>query len=77
MPSIEQVLEQVTEEWMAIPGVEGTGIGLCDERPCIKVFASRPAERIAPPIPDEAEGYPVSVELTGPFRALDTVPDDR
>jgi hypothetical protein len=76
LESIETVLRRVTDRWMAIPGVVGTGIGLCDDRPCIKVFASRPADQLDPPIPAEVAGHPVEVELTGPFRALDTLPED-
>jgi hypothetical protein len=70
--TIEAALERVTDDWMAIPGVEGTGIGLCDERPCIKVFVSRPASELDPPLPDEVGGHPVRVEPTGTFRASDT-----
>ena len=72
---IETVLKRVTDRWMAIPGVVGTGIGRCDAGPCIKVFASRPADQLDPPIPEEVDGYPVQVEVTGPFRALDTLPE--
>ncbi|MFV1988552.1 MAG: hypothetical protein ACC682_14855 [Gemmatimonadota bacterium] len=75
LETIETVLKRVTDRWMANPGVVGTGIGLCDDRPCIKVFASRPADQLDPPIPEEVDGYPVRVEVTGPIRALDTIPD--
>lgn len=71
---IERVLERVTEEWMRVPGVVGTGLGLCDGTPCIKVFVSRPPEELEPPIPEEVEGHPVRFERSGPFEALDTIP---
>lgn len=73
--TIEQVLRRVTDDWMTVPGVAGTGLGLCDGTPCIKVFITRPRDEIDPPIPDEADGHPVRVEPSGPFRALDSVPD--
>ena len=71
--TIEEALARVTESWMRIPGVVGTGIGLCEGQPCIKVFVSRPPDELDPPIPDEVSGHPVRVEPTGPFRALDSV----
>lgn len=72
--TIEQVLRRVTDEWMAIPGVAGTGLGLCDGAPCIKVFVTRPVAEIDPPIPDDVDGHPVRVEQSGPFRARDSIP---
>ena len=69
--TIEQVQEACTDEWMAIPGVEGTGIGLCDGQPCIKVYSSRPAEELREQIPQTVEGYRVKIEKTEPFRAFE------
>lgn len=69
--TIEEVQEAHTGEWMRIPGVVGTGIGSCEGRPCIKVFASELNATIEERIPEEVEGYPVRVEVTGPFRARD------
>lgn len=75
--TIEAALERVTDDWMEIPGVEGTGIGLCDERLCIVVFVSRPAAELDPPIPDQVAGHPVKLEPTGTFRARDTTDTTR
>lgn len=69
--TIEQVQDAYTDEWMAIPGVEGTGIGLCGGKPCIKVYSSRTAEELQGKIPPTVEGYPVTIEETGTFRALE------
>ena len=69
--TIEQVQEAHTKEWMTIPGVEGTGIGLCKEKPCIIVFASKTAEELKDRIPSSVEGYPVTIRKSGTFRALD------
>lgn len=69
--SIQEVQEAHTPAWMSIPGVVGTGIGQCDGAPCIKVFVAQKTSEVDRQIPDEIEGYPVSVEVTGPFRALD------
>jgi len=69
--TIEQVLKDRTDEWMAIPGVEGTAIGLFEGKPCIKIFTSRKPQQLRDKIPSTVEGYTVIIEETGEFRALD------
>jgi hypothetical protein len=69
--TIEQVQEEHTDEWMAIDGVEGTAIGLYEGKPCIKIFISTKSQEIRDKIPSTVEGYPVIIEETGAFRALD------
>ncbi len=68
--TIEQVQEEHTDDWMAIPGVEGTAIGLSEGKPCIKIFTSSKPQEIRAKIPSTVEGYPVIIEETGGFRAL-------
>ncbi len=67
---IEQVQEEHTDQWMAIPGVEGTAIGLYKGKPCIKVFSSIEPQKLRDKIPSSVEGYPVIIEQTGTFKAL-------
>jgi len=69
--SIEQVIAEYTDEWMAIPGIEGTAIGLSDNKPCIKIFTSVKTQELRAEIPSTIEGYPVIIEETGTFHALD------
>ncbi|MHC4362763.1 MAG: hypothetical protein ACYSTZ_08050 [Planctomycetota bacterium] len=69
--TIEQVLNERTAEWMAIPGVEGTAIGIFEGRPCIRVFTSSKLRQVQAKIPSTVEGYPVIIEQTGTFRALE------
>ncbi|MCK4728123.1 MAG: hypothetical protein KAT27_04295 [Desulfobacterales bacterium] len=69
--TIEQVLKDKTDEWMAIPGVEGTAIGLFEGKPCIRVFTSTNPQELQSKIPSTVENYPVIIEETGTFRALD------
>ncbi len=69
--TIEQVQEEHTVEWMAIPGVEGTAIGLSEGKPCIKIFTSRKPQEVRGKISSTVEGYPVIIEETGAFRALE------
>ena len=69
--TIEQVQQEHTDEWLAIPGVEGTAIGLSDGKPCIMVFSSIKADKLRAKIPSTVDGYPVVITETGTFRALE------
>jgi hypothetical protein len=67
-PTIEEVQERHTPDWMELPGVVGTGIGLCDDEPCIRIFLSAPSPEAEKAIPERVEGYRVEVVVTGAFR---------
>ena len=67
---IEDVLKEHTNELMSIPGVVGIAQGLCDSKPCIKVFVIKRTQQLDQKIPNVLEGYPIVVEETGEFRAL-------
>ncbi len=66
--TIEQVLAAHTDSLMAVPGVAGTAIGLCDGAPCIRVFLADSSAETRRRIPAQLEGYPVRAEVTGPIR---------
>lgn len=66
--SIEAVLASHTDSLMAVPGVVGTAIGLCDGSPCIRVLLAAANEATQRRIPKRLEGYPVTVEVTGQIR---------
>ena len=66
---IEEVLKKFTDNLMAISGVVGTGQGLCDGEPCIKVFLIKKTPELEEKIPRELEGYKVKIEETGKVRA--------
>jgi hypothetical protein len=68
--SIETVLKKHTDELMAMSGVVGTAQGLCDDKPCIKVYVVELTPELQKKIPKSLEGYPVDVEVTGEFHAL-------
>ncbi len=68
--AIEAVLKERTVELMSIPGVVGTGQGLCYDKPCIKVFVVKETPEVDQKIPRMLEGYPVVIEETGEIRAL-------
>ncbi len=69
--SIQQVQEEHSEHLMSLPGVVGTAIGEADGKPCIKVFVTEKTAEIEKGVPDSLEGYPVVIEKTGEFKALD------
>jgi hypothetical protein len=68
--SIEEVLKEHTRDLMAIPGVVGTGHGLCDGKPCIKVFVIKRNPELDRKIPSELDSHLVMIEETGEFRAF-------
>ena len=70
--SIEVVQDAHTDSLMRIPGVVGTAIGLCDEKPCIKVLVVRATPEVRKAIPDSLEGYRVVLDETGTIRAQDS-----
>ena len=68
--AIEQVIEERSPDLMEVPGVVGVGQGLSDGEPCVVVMvASALAELERRMIPDRIEGYPVTIRVTGEFRA--------
>ena len=69
--TIEQVQEKHTDQWMAIPGVQGTAIGIAEGKPCILILSSVKPETLRDKIPSRVEGYSVIIRETGAFRALD------
>ncbi|MCG8594164.1 MAG: hypothetical protein MI785_07295 [Kiloniellales bacterium] len=69
--SIESVLDAHAPALMAHPEVVGTGVGLCDDSPCIKVFVIARSAELRQRIGAEIEGYRVDLVETGPIRALE------
>ena len=67
--SIEEVLAEHTQVWMAIPGVIGTGIGEYENAPCIKVLVLQKTDSLIERIPKVIDGYVVTIEETGEIRA--------
>ncbi len=69
--TIEQVLKDKADQWMTLPGVVGTAIGLYEGKRCIRIFTSTKPQQLRDKIPSKVEGYIVIIEETGEFRALD------
>lgn len=68
--TIKEVLKKHTKDLMSIPGVVGTGQGLCEAKPCIKVFVIKKTPDLDQKIPKTLDGYPLVIEETGEIKAL-------
>lgn len=66
--SIDQVLAAHTDSLMALPGVVGTAIALCDGEPCIKVLLADSTAATRSRVPARLDGYRVVTEVSGSFR---------
>jgi hypothetical protein len=66
--SIDEVLAAHTDSLMALPGVVGTAVGLCEGERCIKVLLSDSSSATKARIPARLEGYRVVVEVTGTIK---------
>lgn len=67
---IDEVLRENVRALMAIPGVAGAGQGLCDGKPCIRVYVTEKTPQLERDLPRTLEGYPVEIVETGQIRAL-------
>ena len=67
--TIEEVIKKHTEELISVPGVVGVGQGLCDNKPCIKVYIIEKSPELQNKIPSSLDGYKVSTEVTGEIQA--------
>ncbi len=63
--------EELTQTVMALPGVTGTAVGLCDDTVCIKVYLARRDEAVMEQIPETFQGFKVDVEVIGEIRPLE------
>jgi hypothetical protein len=67
--TIEEVINEHTQELMSIPGVVGVGRGLCNNNPCIKVYIIKKTPDLDKKIPNVLDGYKVMIEVTGKIQA--------
>jgi len=66
--SIDEVLAEHTDSLMALPGVVGTAVGLCDGERCIKVLLADSTTATRRRIPSRLDGYRVVAEVTGTIK---------
>lgn len=65
--SVEQAQARVTRAVIGLPGVAGTAVGLSDGRPCVKIMIERDDAALRSRLPRSEAGFPVRIEVTGPF----------
>ncbi|MDO8568662.1 MAG: hypothetical protein Q7R57_08100 [Dehalococcoidales bacterium] len=70
--TIKSVLNGHRQRLMSLPGVTGVGQGECEHKPCIKIYVARKTGALLKQLPATLDGYPVSIEESGEFRALST-----
>ena len=66
--TIAKAQEELTESLISLAGVQGTGIGEYEGRPCINVMVVRKTQDLLDRIPTTYEGFPVVVIETGELR---------
>ena len=66
---IEEALEEHTNELMSLSDVIGTGQGLCDDKPCIKVFVIKKNHEMEERISKILHDFPFKIEETGRIKA--------
>jgi hypothetical protein len=69
--TIEQVLGEKTGHWLTIDRVVGVAIGMLDDKPCIRILVASEPEQVRRQIPENVEGYPVVIDVTGTLKARD------
>lgn len=62
---IEEVLLEVTNDWMALEGVNGVAQGKVNEVDCIEVLVSKKTLEMEDRIPREFKGFTVRVREVG------------
>ncbi len=67
---IESVLREHKRRLVSIPGVVGAAQGQSEGKPCIKIYVSRKTPELMRKIPQNIEGYAVSIKESGEFRGL-------
>jgi hypothetical protein len=70
--AIEQAQARLAERVMHLPGVVGLAIGLCDGKPCFKVYVVQRSDSLVAKIPARFEEYVVEIVESGEIKALDS-----
>jgi len=72
--SIEEVVSEISDQWMEINGVEGIGQGKVNDKDCILVLVREKTPEIEKAIPAQFKGFTVQVRESGDIRANKTEP---
>ncbi len=69
--TVDSALKRHARGITSLPGVVGIAEGEADGRPCIRVFVERKRGQLLEAIPQGLDGWPVIVEETEGFSALE------
>jgi len=64
------VLQQHTDQLMAIPGVAGLVQGTWEDQLCLNIFIEDHVPQLVAALPDSLEGYPVVIIPVGPLNTF-------
>jgi hypothetical protein len=67
--SIEKVLGENTGRWLRMDLVVGVAMGMLEDKACIRILVASDPEKVRKQIPENVDGYPVVVEVTGTLKA--------
>ena len=67
-PQLEKAQQELTDRVMGWKGVSGTAIGERKGKPCLIVYVSDSA--VGKRLPQTQSGFPVVMEVAGPFGRL-------
>ena len=66
--AVGKALKKHRDELMSLPGVVGTGQGLCDDQPCIRVSVTKHSPDLEKKVKTILKGCPFLIQETGRFR---------
>ncbi|ACN17379.1 hypothetical protein HRM2_43230 [Desulforapulum autotrophicum HRM2] len=66
---IENIRGQFESTIMEIEGVVGVGTGLCNDKPCLKIYTSVPGQKLRDKLPRELGTIEVDIEYVGEIKA--------
>ena len=66
---IENIRVQFEVSIMKIEGVVGVGTGLCNGKPCLKIYTSIPPEKVRSRLPGELSKIELDLEYVGSIEA--------
>jgi hypothetical protein len=69
MQEIENIRVQFESCIMGIEGVVGIGAGLCNGKPCLKIYTSVPTQQVRSKLPEELSKIEVDLEYAGEIEA--------
>lgn len=67
---LEQVIKEVSKDWILMPGVVSVAQGEDEGKPCILVLCTCKPSQLRSKIPTNVEGYRVIIQNTDSIKAL-------